>query len=139
MSRMYYVCGTLDNNTTIETVARLEENQRKYGVDTDDESEYEFKYEGRVSVHILLYEQAESVLRSLWNHRVRVCEIGEQSLDESTGEIVDRICYLKQKNECPGLSTHLDILKDMNDNPMWYLDGLTEDEEEEGEEEDDDD
>ena len=31
------------------------------------------------------------------------------------------------------------FLKDMNENPMWYLGGLTEDEEEEDEEEEDDD
>lgn len=88
-SRLFYTFGKFDMKTTLENLARVEENLRKYGVDTNDETGYYRTDDGVVEIRNLLFEQMQSVLRVFWNMSVTICEVGEQVYDEESGEVED--------------------------------------------------
>lgn len=88
-SRLFYTFGKFDMKTTLENLARVEENLRKYGVDTNDETGYYRTDDGVVEIRNLLFEQMQSVLRVFWNMSITICEVGEQVYDEESGEVED--------------------------------------------------
>ena len=137
MSRMFYLIGKMDKTTTIENVARFEECIRKYGVDTGDDYGYYLDHNGDVEVRNLIYEQTQSVLRTFWNQRVRVMEIGEQVYDESSNEVVDAPVFQYVKGTCPGISEQLDALTEIWENPPDLSIPMEEDSEDEDEDEED--
>lgn len=88
-SRLFYTFGKFDMKSTLENLARVEENLRKYGVDTNDETGYYRSDDGVVEIRNLLFEQMQSVLRVFWNMSITICEVGEQVYDEESGEVED--------------------------------------------------
>ena len=131
-SRLFYVVAKIDKRKTIEDLDRLTETLRKYGIDTNDESVFIMDFKGNIKMCDLLFEQCNSVLRTIWNQTIDIIEVGEQVLDEND-DIIDYPVYVYDKNRQVGVSS---VFSDLED----YIDGKLKPKEdpEDIEEEDDD-
>lgn len=106
MSRRFYILAKAGPKTPLEQINRFVQSLEKYGVDFDSD-DASFLFDGNITIDNLLFEQAKSVIRMLWNVNIEITEIGEDIED------ISFVLFANQDDKAhPGMAQMFDAMDD---------------------------